>query len=139
MWVRSEVMGHIRILARPHNAVRAALQASWWLLDLIVADESPRKESVQFSKMTISTSDCYSENRGVRMSIACCSLVHRLDLPGAAQPHLAPLQIPTQAEYRDVEPDDITTVGAERQALDLTLCVYYSNKHCSCSDFPHGK
>jgi len=82
MWVRLEVMGHIRILARPHNAVRAALQASCWLLDLIAADESPRKESVQFSKMTFSTSDCYSENRGVRMSIACCSLVHRLDLPG---------------------------------------------------------
>ena len=50
--------------------------------------------------------------------------MHRLDLPGAAQPHLAPLQIPTQAEYRDVEPDDITTVGAERQTLDLMLCVY---------------
>lgn len=34
-----------------------------------------------------------------------------------------------------MEPDVVTTVGAERQTLDLMLCVYYCAEHCSCSNF----
>ena len=39
MWVRLEVMGHIRILARPCTAVRA-LEAPLWLLNPISTNES---------------------------------------------------------------------------------------------------
>lgn len=121
MWVRFEVMGHIRILARPHTVVRV-LQASLWLLDPIFADESLHPgRMLNFPNMMFLTRHCYNRNCKVRMSIACRSLVHRLGLPRAAQPLFVPLQIPTQAEYRDVEPHDITAVGAERQTLHLIL------------------
>lgn len=94
MWVRLEVMGHIRILARPHNAV-GALQASLWLLDLFSADESPRRENVQLCRMKFSTSECYDQSCKARMSIACCSLVHRLDLLGRTATFRTPVNTNT--------------------------------------------
>lgn len=94
MWVRLEVMGHIRILARPHNAV-GALQASLWLLDLISADESPRRENVQLCRMKFSTSEVYDQSCKARMSIACCSLVNRLDLLGRTATFRTPVNTNT--------------------------------------------
>ena len=135
MWVRLEVTGHIRILAQSQNAVRA-LQASLWLFDPTSASQSLcGRKTLKLRETMISTSNCYGQNCKVRTSIAYCSLVHRLDLPGFAQPLFIPLQIPTQAEYRDVEPLNITAVGAERQTLDLMLCVYCCIEHCLCSNF----
>jgi hypothetical protein len=45
-WVRFEVMGHIRVLARPHNAV-GALPVLLWLLDRIYAGESLHRRQMK--------------------------------------------------------------------------------------------
>jgi hypothetical protein len=53
MWVRLEVMGHICVLARPHNTLRV-LPVLLWLLDPISASERLHRSKMRkFLKLMI--------------------------------------------------------------------------------------